>query len=818
MKRFVLLLALAAITPGCKKTTSLLGVDSFFRPEAVDFACYDRAAKRIVEMARCEAHAEGEELGLLALVTQWARGQVAAVDVELGRPVDASKLIPGYTYVNVGVSPTGIAHVDPSESGPAITLVSSYGARRLETLETGVFHPDIAAESGDGRFLRSAITLPEAPTDVVFIPSEDIPGARGLAVVAMPGIGSIGTVAILDDGTLDEASLTILPVSDAPASPVGGGVVDEADPWERICPPDRAPRLARTDLPAPIALGDPAPHRLRVDTEGDAPILLVADEGMPFVHRFELAAGALTELDPIATPVPILDLTFTPRLGRTLEDEPSAPSSDRVLYGIDAVDRSVLALDYDETSPTFGDLLAVQSGEGRADRIFFRSGARRIEVLTPGLARSIDPAESDFGLCQPTVLSRAELARPDRMRGVFLGVALANGQIQFVDVWDLDAPCRGGNACQNPVFGDDVYVSIRRNRPRLASFVSALPRVTGTPTLRYGSSPGRITETGEPSSGAGPGLLPFEGGCPGGDYFLQGYPSPVDFPNTSPVVCVAADPWSGAIQRVQATFEGAIPGAGFQNARVVDGPNGRPSLEVPDFDFCRAGVLGLDNVVDAALGSDEPEAGYEGDFVLVTSPLPFSRLDDPECARFRIPESGSRDPVLLRVLDAGRGRLDLGDGPTVTVDEVRACFTEPFGGEVHVRDAFVVRTTVSRGAHRVVEDEDGRCTIDVANQPFDPADPASARNFRAREGKPFVHPAVAFTIGGGEDLVPGSTTEAELIVDVGRVPGALTLSGNGNVRDLAWSEIDQRFYAIDTSGNTLLRIRADRLQVTERLD
>src|SRR5690606_9074162 len=170
MKRFVLLLALAAITPGCKKTTSLLGVDSFFRPEAVDFACYDRAAKRIVEMARCEAHAEGEELGLLALVTQWARGQVAAVDVELGRPVDASKLIPGYTYVNVGVSPTGIAHVDPSESGPAVTLVSSYGARRLETLETGVFHPDIAAESGDGRFLRSAITLPEAPTDVVFVP------------------------------------------------------------------------------------------------------------------------------------------------------------------------------------------------------------------------------------------------------------------------------------------------------------------------------------------------------------------------------------------------------------------------------------------------------------------------------------------------------------------------------------------------------------------------------------------------------------------------------------------------------------------------
>jgi hypothetical protein len=822
MNRVVLFIALALLSTACRSTTALFGIDSFFRPETVDFACYDRSQNRVVAMSRCAEDTDDEEVGLLALVTQWARGQVAAVDLVAGKPVDASQLIPGFTYVNVGVSPTGIVHVDPSAVGPAVTVIASYGARRLETLETGVFHPDIPAESGDGRFLRSALTLPEAPTDVVFLPTDAIAGARGLVVVAIPGLGSIGTIALLDDGTLDDASLTLLPVSDAPATPVGGGLVDEADPWQRICPPTRAPHLAHGVAAAPVFLHDPAPHRLRVDTFGDDPVVLVADEGVPFIHRFALDEGALIELDAIATPVPLLDLTVTPALGRDLVDPPDMPGSERLLYGIDATDRSVLVLDYDETSATFGDALAVQSGEGPSDRLFFRSGATRVEVLTPGFARALDPDSSDFGLCPSNVASRAELARPDRMRGVFLGVALANGQIQFVDIWDLDATCRGGNAlCQSPSIAEDVIVSIRRNRPRQASFVNALPRVTGTPTLRYGASPGRITESGEPATGDGPGLTPFPS-CPGDDYYLQGYPDAEEFPGATPLVCLARDPWSGAVQRFTATWEGRVPGSGFEGARIVDGPNGRPSLVVPSFDFCGVGALGVDNVVDAGLDEVDPEAGYQGDFVFISAPLPFAREDAPECAKFRIPESGTRPPALLRVLDAARGRLDLGDGPNTTVAEVRACFTQPFGGHLQVRDAYVVRASVTLTRHRVVEDAEERCTLDTAERPFDPEDPRSAMSFRALEGRPFVHPLVAFTISapgeGDEGLLPGSTTEAELVIDVGRVPSTLGLPNNGNVRDLAWNDIDQRFYAVNTSGNSLLRIRADRLAITERLD
>jgi hypothetical protein len=818
MKRVLLFVVLALFSSACRKTTALLGINSFFRPESVAFACYDRQSQRVVALTRCAEAPDDDEIRLLVLVTQWARGQVAAVDLVAKRAVDASELIPGFTYVNVGVSPTGIVHVDPSETGPAVTVISSYGARRVETLETGVFHPDIPPESGDGRFMRSALTLPDAPTDVGFVPTGDIAGARGLVVVAIPGLGSIGTVVLLDDGTLDEASLTLYPVSDAPAA-VGGGFVDESSPWERICPLSRSPRLARGDLQMPVVLDDPAPHRLRIDAQGGAPIVLVADEGVPFIHRFEVSGGALVPLDAIATPVPILDFTFTPALGRELDDAPDTPASDRLLYGIDATDRSVLVLDYDASSPTFGDTLAVHGGEGRSDRLHLRSGASRIEVLTPGVNDALDPSSSDFGLCPSNVGTRAEQARPDRMRGVFLGVALGNGQVQFFDVWDFDATCRGGNAsCQNPSRADDVYVSIRRNRPRVASFVNALPRVTGTPTLRYGSSPGRITETGT-AADDGPGLEPFTS-CPAGDYYLQGYPDPELYPNESALVCLTADPWSGVVQRFTALWEGSVQGSRFEGARIVDGPNGRPSIVVPSFDFCGVGALGQDNVVDAALGDDEPEAGYQGDFVFVSSPLPLALEAAPECAKFRIPANGERTPVLLRVLDAGRGRLDLGDGPSATVAEVRQCFTDPFGGELRVRDAYVFRASVSLNRHRVVEDVDERCTVDTSERPFDPSDPSSAYNFRVMEDKVFLHPLVAFTISGPGDggLLPGSTTEAELVVDVGRIPSPLSLVNNGTIHDLAWSTVDERFYAVSTSGNALLRIRADGLSVTERLD
>ena len=819
--RILFLLSAIALLAGCKGTTVLVGVESFLRPEAIDFACFDDEEKLVVALEKCEG--ESERFIQLALVTQWARGQLAAVNLNTNLPIDASKLIPGYTYVNVGVSPTGVIALDPSESGPAVTLVASYGSRRIESIETGTFYPESKAAAEDGLYLRSAVTLPDAPTDLAFLPSEDIAGARGLAILALPASGQVATIAILEDGTLDEASLALYAVQDPPPATTGGGTVDESAPYERICPLDRAPGLASAPARDPLTLGPPAPHRLRIDHYADPPAVLVADSGIPFLHRFEFDGAGLVEIDAIATQVPLLDFDITRPLGATVEDAPDGEYSERVLYGIDASDRSLLAIDFDESSPSFGETLASSAGEGAGDRVFIRGAAARISIIEPGFAKAQDPDSDAYGVCPPSESDRAQEARPNRLRGVFLGVATLSGDLKFIDVWDLDASCRGGNNCVAPARADDQYVAIRRNRQRLGSFASSAPIVVGTPHLRFGSSPGRISESGDPGSGGGAPLLPFSEGCPGDAELLQGYPSSALFPNQAPLICLASDPWSGTVQRFTARWEAAIPGANFGAARLASaGSTG--TLSVQDFDFCRAGILGAENITSAGLGDDEPEAGYGGDFIDVTSALPRSRVDDPACAPFVSNSVDARTPILLHIVRSARGELVLGDGPLYSVAEVAHCFDQPLGGTVRVRDAYFVRGSISGFNHRVIEEGDGSCGIDTALQAFDPADPGSAANFRAMEGKSFIHPLIAFTIGtplnidSPDGLAPGADIDAELMVDIGRVIPPLSLPTRGNIRDLAFSPTDQRLYAVDTANNTLLKISLDGLEITHRID
>lgn len=819
--RLASFIALVLALSACKGTTVLVGVESFLRPESIEFACFDEETKTVVALEKCD----GEDLRYihLALVTQWARGQLAAVNLETNLPIDSSKLIPGYTYVNVGVSPTGIVALDPSTSGPAITLIASYGSRRIESVETGTFYPESEPFSEEGLYLRSAVTLPDAPTDLAFLPSDAVDGARGLAIVTLPASSQIATVRVLDDGTLDEGSLTLYAVQDAPLASIGGGTVDESAPYERICPLDRAPELATADARDPLILGPAAPHRLKVDLHANPPTILVADSGVPFLHRFEFDGTALIEIEAIATQVPLLDLDLTRPLGETPDDAPDAEYTARILYGIDASDRSVLAIDYDASSPSFGDTLAASAGEGAADRIFIRGAASRIAIIEPGLRDALDPASASYGICPPSEHSRAQEARPNRLRGVFLSVATLAGDVYFVDVWDLDASCRGGLNCAAPARADDQYVAIRRNRQRLGTFSAGAPTVVGTPHLRFGSSPGRIHEDGDPGSGGGAPLIPFAGGCPDETKLLQAYPSSELFPNRAPLICLSSDPWSGAIQRFSARWEAPIPGTTFGAARLTS-QGGLGTLSVQDFDFCRAGVLGADNILNAGLAEDEPEAGYGGDFIDITSALPRSRAGDAECAPFLDNTVDARSPILLRVLHSSRGELTLGDGPVYTVDEVARCFDQPLGGVVRVRDAYFVRGSVSGFEHRVIEGSGGRCEIDTSNHPFDPLDAGTARNFRAIEGKPFIHPLIAFTIGPplnadpAVGLAPGTEIDAELIVDVGRIVPPLQLPTRGNIRDLAFSPIDQRLYAVDTANNTLLKISLDGVEITHRID
>ena len=96
------------------------------------------------------------------------------------------------------------------------------------------------------------------------------------------------------------------------------------------------------------------------------------------------------------------------------------------------------------------------------------------------------------------------------MRGVFLAVSLSNGTMFFLDIYDLNAPCRGGEgaiACSLAETGPDQFASIRRHRRRFGFTPSTFIAIDGTPSLQFNTAPGKLDETtGEPLNSDGPGL------------------------------------------------------------------------------------------------------------------------------------------------------------------------------------------------------------------------------------------------------------------------------------------------------------------------
>lgn len=808
----LVLLAMPAlhVLTACQNSGSVIQPRTFDRPERVAFACYDRANLQFVPVAGCNdvvLDRDSEDFALIALVTQTAQGELAAVDLDRRLVLDADVRVPGFTFVLVGENPTAVVV-------PALTARHAYVAnqtsRTISWLPLAQFHPDATPTADVG----GELALPGAPSDMVLSPDE------AFLYVTFPESGTIGEIAV-DSSNPTEPLTFVREISldvtvPAPVAEVAGDA-----PYQRYCPEGFGANIGRPVIGAPrvaTQLGATArPVQLVVDTVANPPVLLVADANLPMIHRLVLDdAGADPALLPALAPaVPTREVVITPPVPTAMGER---AATQRYLYAIDALDNSVLAMDYTDTSVNFGAVLAVSTGHEANDRIATRAGVGRLRVVAPSYSVSGGMAPVE---CDPSDSSQAEDAQPAQLRGVFLLAGQIDGNLAIVDVYDLDAPCRGGIGCDDPAVTNDVQVRIERHRPRIGAVVADEPSLLGFPVLTFDGSAGQIQENGIATTEAVPRLEPFTS-CPTG--MVRAFPE-----SGTAIVCVSADPWSSPSQTWVADWQAQLPFA--VGAGRFDASDGT-LFTGADGNFCSWGVLGEDDVVASALSADDPLAGYVGDRLLFTGVLSPSiqaalRETDSEFERCRpFLDEVERDPVYLEIVEAREGELVLRlpvlrnnagepiDGPApvaYTLADVQACFPGVTPFAVHARSAYVVRSTFASYLHRVIS-VGGSCRVDTS-LPFDPADPQTRVEGRAFVGRPYINPYVAFHIGArrmdGNALasMEGITSTLTLatrllppiaLVDLGRIVSDVTLTPNGQdmiVLDSAASSLAQ--YALD---------------------
>lgn len=772
----------------CSQDPTLVTPPTFERPGDVAFVCFDTVARAYVPMVDCQGYDNGaERYSLTALVTQTASGEVGAVDLLADTVLDLDIRVPGYTFVRVGEVPSGIV---VSETQPNVTYVSNYGSREVMWIETARFRQDASPVGvGDG-----SVGLPDGPTSLVLGPSGDV------LFVALPRAGLIVPIPILPSRALevpDMSSATVVDLVDPLPDPVTSPSASE---YARLCLDGALPVPRATPREASSSTRSPRPEKLLVVDDQ----LLVTDSAQPLIHRFTIGAGgALTPEEPIVTSVPVRALAVTPIIPSTVGgDTASEPA--RVLYAIDAVDQTIIAIDFLEGSPTFGGVIPVNTGDGPADRIQLAADVRSIGVLTPGYPGApCDVATSD-----------ATSVGPGNLRGVFLAVGLTSGLLQIIDVVDLDATCRGlrdaDGACDSPFDDRDRIVSIERHRPRIGQLVDEGVTLAGTPTLSFEGSPGSIADDGQVTVEGDPDLAVLEA-CP--RFLGRVYPN--DDPTLRPLICASVDPWAIRAERWDATYAGEIPGArgvGQFSTDLDEITSTGPSL-------CARGVLGRDDVAASGLGADDPERGYGGDRVRIVSDPPTGRVDtNPDCEIFVLPEDGSgrEEELVFLVTSASDGALRLAFDPAIDSGVyalARACFEQSlFEYQVEVGEAFAVIGSVTGFDHRVVSTPDG-CRVDTAGQPVVVGDTTTYLNARAFDGRLFQNPYLAFQIQDADELVPG--TRAELTVTLTGAPGRLfadigerprTTREAALVERIYFSPVDERLYVLDGNSDGFVQL------------
>jgi hypothetical protein len=441
---------LVAASAGCSNAQRLPAPFMFNNPGDVELVCFDNSEdansgneqKNVVLPWACcvsddvDGCPPAESSVRHALVTQTARGEVAAIDLENSKVLDSERRVPGYTFVDVGGLPTAI--VVPrtlphsrDASGPVWTYVAGREANSIRAIATCRFHqgkacgPELEIETAEASLrAQTELPLPEAPHDMLLDPS-------GNALwVSLPKLGRIARVEL---GASALQPFAVAEGETAPRAPsyfvAASGLLDvtppepvaESNEYQAVCGLDYEFEPSTPTLPiAPRAVssGQAAPTRMRLLPPDPGlpeakPLLLVADVGQMVLHAFAIVDTEDPELGPrtdleqravLPMGAPLRDFAVTPAVPAQAPKvdllasqtqlayaQPLPSDNKRYLYGIDARDGSVMVFDLTLAGdlPSIVPLIAptpardeINVQRNARDRLFFDgNSARALDVV-----------------------------------------------------------------------------------------------------------------------------------------------------------------------------------------------------------------------------------------------------------------------------------------------------------------------------------------------------------------------------------------------------------------------------------------------------
>lgn len=776
MKKPVLSLLAALALTACGQDPIVVAPRSFERPGRMAFACLDisqtPAAARPLEDCRADADGNLDDgLALHVFVVQSTRGEVGAVDVTNRVLLDSDPTIPGYNFLPTGEFPVDIAiPKTPLEGDEQIyAYVANYGSRDIYAMPVTRFRSRL--DIADTEFER--IALPAAPSAMALSPN-----GKHL-IVTLPSEGALLEVPLLAGGTFGTPRTIALlgDVGEAPAP------ILEGSTFERICTTERIASFDEAATRPQPAAGTPSPLDVVLDTAGETPELLVTDGVLPIVHRFAFDENdsLVEESSPITVDSPLTTLALTPPVPRSAID----PSLVRYAYAIDR-DARVLAIRWDGEAAGSSVVVAPATENG-ADRVSFDALATSLSVISV----DYDAASPTGNLCAP---GDGRTVGPANLRGVFVGVTLTDGTLRILDVYDLDAACRGaeGECADAPgVNSSDSVTYIRRHMPRVGGIVQKRLGLSSAPLFFATASQWSVDVQGATNPEAVPDLVSLGDDC-GSSRLLQAFP-PIG--EGEPRICVLADAWNLRGQRWAARYQGNYA-SGFSGTLSEDGEvTTTPGL-------CARGLMS--RATTEAASEAAPERRLAGDLLVVTSnPLP-SMKDDAECVPYRSedPITNTTRSVAFRVDGAFDDRIVIGEmvGRGDLTDTQRSiagvlrCYGSRIVFALAPENAYAVIGESIGFVHRVHANDSNECVVDETLD--------VRRQGRAVQGARFENFQFAF------ELSTTSTTPSDTRLEfaTGNLPSVLGVDVGMLPVSASYSPYDSRLYVVDSAQRGLVQV------------
>jgi hypothetical protein len=430
---------------------------------------------------------DGEDRGMLALVTQKETGEIAVVNMSGcadaagcgNQVIDLEVTQPGTNFLPVGAEPVSV--VSTTDGVASFVAVAEPGQEGIFALPTSCIGP--RPRDALFRDIRTfpACRLPATPSVMEVLvdstrgtlcdgsalmrtPNSECPAdldasqGRSKLAVALP---SLGQIVILDAQQLLDA-----PPGTFDACPIEHTVSLEvalpAEPIPQVLPEDLAGTPAQC-LPQgfeqPIEQSfdpNPSDFALRDGT------LYVSDYEAPVIHVLDVG-------DPcnVAERPPLLPRSFMDPAAvittRRVAASPLTPAGNRYVYAVDDSPQgagSVMVFDVSEESGQRTPIVRPRSrviDREPPDRIQFDQEVSDVEfavhdfpepdprtgVAVEGLSCEPAPERSgSIGALYRPDPEEGEGAGPRKLRGAFAFVVLHSGFVVTVDIEDLDAPCR----------------------------------------------------------------------------------------------------------------------------------------------------------------------------------------------------------------------------------------------------------------------------------------------------------------------------------------------------------------------------------------